>query len=367
MTGPADPALSLAKAQRDLLGIDATIAYDTVREGDMHRRVRELGVPALESLSLCTKGGLMRALADRRRLRSLASEHDVIHAHASHDHGLATLSVAATLPTRVIRSIHHPRSTKKRAFQKIAYHRTDGFLLVAEAHRAALAAAYPGIDPARMVVVPGAVDPDRFSDQKSGAELRRKFEIPSDAFVVGIVARFQPGRLQPLLIEAVARARRQTTADLWLVLIGKGETQIEIERAIARHALAGTTRLYGFRDEDLPEAIRSCDVTVLLKEGSDASCRAVLQSMSAGVPVIGAKIDAVEDALSGADLGRIVPRNDVEVLTRAILELSSLPADQLREMGARARRRVLERYTERIRAERVSAFYRQMIALPRAR
>jgi glycosyltransferase involved in cell wall biosynthesis len=356
MTGPADPALSLASAQRRLLGLDARIAFDSVRSGDMARKTKELEVPVHEELALCTKGGLLRALLDRKRLVELFGEYDLIHAHSSHDHGLASLARRRVKAARLVRSIHHPRSAERRAFQNIAFSRTDGFTVVAGAHRRLLLEGYPNIDPDCCVVVPGAVDPDVYSDRKSGAEMRKSFGIPEEAIVIGMIARFQPGRGQPTLIESIAAARASSGLDLWLVFIGKGETQGEIEAAVERFGLRERARLYGFREADLPEAIRSCDLTVLLKEGSDAGCRAVLQSLSCGVPVIGAQFPAIEEALEG--IGRVIQPGE---LASAIVELASLSKERRIELGQLCRRRVLDLYTERHRLKRVMTLYERLM------
>lgn len=358
MTGPADPALSLAAAQRHLLGLDVAIGYDTVRAGDMPRRVVQYDVPALERLALCTKGGLVRALADRRALAELGARYDVIHAHSTHDHGLAALAGKAPL---LVRSIHHPRSAARRWGQGWVFARTGGFFVPAEAHRALVRQNYPTLDAARVLCVPGAVDPAVFHPGLDGAAFRREVGLPAEAFVVGMVARFQPGRRQEVLIEAVARARASSGLDVRLALMGKGETQAEVEAAVVRHGLGEVSRLLGFRDADLGASIRACDVTVLLKEGSDAGCRAVLQSLACGVPVVGARYPAIEDALAGGEVGALVDGEDAEALAAAIVAEARLSPAARAARAAAARARVEARYTERGRAERVVAAYAEWL------
>lgn len=356
MTGPADPALKIAEMQRKILGHDAEIAYDTRREGDMPRRTQELGVPGRRDFGLTTKGGVRQALADRRLLVQAFADYDVIHAHATHDHGLAALARSKGARAKLIRSIHHPRSAQRRLFQSTIFARTDAFTVVAEAHRQLVLESYPSTSPERVFVVPGAVDPAQFEPARRGEELRRSLGIPAEAFVVGMIARFQPGRRQEVLIEAIAELRRRSGRDVWLALIGKGETQGALEGAIARAGLGATARLYGFRDHDLPEAIRSCDLTVLLKEGSDAGCRAVLQSMAMGVPVVGADFPAIREAIGEGVAGRLVGGEDSAELAAAIESLWA--PGLLSRLEAAARARVLERYTEEQRVRAVEAIYR---------
>lgn len=354
MTGPADPALSLAATQRHELGHDVWIAYDQIREGNMVEKVPLYDVPWIKEVSTCTKGGVLTAIRDRSTIRSLADDFDIIHCHSSHDHGLAALARGkATL----IRSIHHPRSARKRPFQSIAYRRTDGFIFVAEAHRQKFLDNYPWFNEGETTVVPGAVDTEWFTDNVDGRKIRDEFNISPDAFVIGMVARFQVGRGQNLLIEAFSRIRKRINRPLILALIGKGETQAEMKECVKRYGIEDQTRFYGFRDQDLPDAIKSCDVTVLLREGNDASCRAILQSLSVGVPVVGAKYAAIDDALKDTVFGRVIPPDDVHALENAILDLFESDLDAA---GKVAREVVLEKYSEISRAKAVDQFYERI-------
>lgn len=359
LTGPADPALGLARAQRALLGLDVELACDHLRPGNLIEKARAAGVPVVDALRLSTKGGLFDALADRRALRRLADEHDVVHAHTSHDHALAVLARGRA---KIVRTIHHPRSLARRGLQGWAYARTDGFVLVAEAHRARLAESYPFVDASRIVVVRGAVDVERFRPGLDGSALRAQHELPAGAFVVGMVSRIKPGRRHEVLLDAFMRARTHTPRELHLVFVGKGEGEPALKAAIAARGLGDVTHLYGFRDEDLPEAYASMDVSVLLSEGNDAGCRAVLESLASGVPVIGGRWPAIVDALDGELAGRLVDPDDVPALADALVEAASLDAPARAARARSARARVEARYTERVRAEAVVALYEQLLA-----
>lgn len=361
LTGPADPALGLARAQRALLGIDARIAFDRVRAGNMLEKSIASAVPVVDGFRLCTKSGLFSAFSDRKMLRRVARDFDVIHVHTSHDHAIAA---AAGARTSIVRSVHHARSAGRRGVQGLAYARTDGFIFVTEAHRARMVASYPSLDPTRMVVVPGAVDTDRFHPGVDGARLREQNRIPVAAFVIGMVARIKPGRRHDLLVEAFDRLRRLDLGDrLHLVLIGKGEGEGSVRKEISRRGLEGAAHLIGFRDLDLPEAIRMCDVTVLLAEGNDAGCRAALESLASGVPVIGARHPAIADALEGFGCGMLIPPDDVEALEAALAEVVRLDPRSYDAWRRAARRRALEGFTERLRVDRVRDFYERLATM----
>jgi glycosyltransferase involved in cell wall biosynthesis len=350
LTGPADPALGLARAQA-ALGIEVALACDQLREGNMVAKCEEAGIPIERSLQLCTTRPLS-IVGDRNRIRRLADEVDVIHAHTSHDHAIAAFARGRAL---LIRTIHHPRSTQRRGLQGWVYQRSDGLILVAERHRAQLLESYPSLEKGRTEVVPGAIDSDRFRSDASAGAIRSEHRIPDDAFLFGIVSRIKAGRGHDLLLSALTEV-----PGAHLALIGKGEGEPAVKQKIESLGLTGRVHCFGFRDADLVQAIRALDVSILLAEGNDASCRAVLESMACEVPVIGAALPAIRDALEGAQAGILIPPGDRGPLIAAMQELFESPPDRLRAMGAKGRARILERHTDRARGERVLAFYQRL-------
>lgn len=368
MTGPADPALGLARAERRWRGLDSRIACDRLRAGNLLEKARDAAVPIVDGLRLSTKGGTFDALADRRVLQNLARDFDVVHAHMSHDHALA---VAAQGKAIVIRTIHHPRSLGRRGLQGLAYRRTDGLVTITEAHRAKLLENYPRLDASRVEVLHGAVDADRFTPGTADGRRALRFaeRIPERAFVVGMVSRIKPGRRHDRLLEAFALAREKERGrrELFLALIGKGEGESQVRALADRLGIADATRFYGFRDADLPEAIASCDVTVLLSEGNDAGCRAVLESLACAVPVIGGRHAAIEDALGGEAGGLLVDPDDPEPIAAAIQAVAAMEPARYEAFRRHGRVRMLEDYSEQVWAERAAAFYERILARGPAR
>jgi glycosyltransferase involved in cell wall biosynthesis len=363
MTGPADPALTIAASQQRLLGWDVTIAFDQRRAGDMAAQTRAYGVPVDSTLVLCAKGATFAALGDLRRLRAASTRYDVIHAHHGHDHALAAVARPAG-GARLVRSLHHPRALAARLGQRLTFARTDAFTVVAEAHRRRLLDGYPSLARTPVAVMPGAVDLERFHPARDGAAARRALGLADDDFVVGMVARFQAGRRQEHLLQAIEGVRLRVGVAPVVVLIGKGETQPALEAEIARLGVGAHVRLAGFRGDDLPDYVRACDVTVLLREGSEAGCRAVLQSMACGVPVVGAELPAIVDAI-GDDgrAGWLVPEGDVDALAGALAEAWVMRGEPLRAMAREARARMEAGYSERARLERLTPLYTSARAL----
>lgn len=353
LTGPADPALGLARGQLEA-GVQVHIAFDTLRSGNMADKVRASGVPHLEGLTLSTKAGLRAAWSDRRRLAALARDFDVVHAHTSHDHALAWGIGSQTL---LVRSIHHERGCRRRGLQPWIYAATGGFILVAEAHRQQLLKAYKSLGSSRAVVVPGAVEVTRFRPEVDGAAVRAEMGFGPDRVVLGMVARIKPGRGHGLMLEALREARARCP-QLAVALIGKGEGVPEVKAQVKALGLEAHVAWLGFRDADLPQAIAACDATVLLEQGNDASCRAVLESMACAVPVLGAGHPAIADALVG-QAGLLFAPRDREALVGAMIQAATWSPAEREDWGRRGLARVLGHHTDAVRAQQVMRAYEQ--------
>lgn len=355
LTGPAAPALGLVRGLR-ALGVDAVLACDRERPGNLVEKAAAARVPVVDGSRLSARVSLRSVLRDWAWLSRQIGRCDLIHAHASHDHAMTSF-VADRVP--VVRSIHHPRSVVSRPFRSWLYERTAGFVVLSAGDRATLARNYPGVRNVPIAVVAGAVDVDRFRPDVDGAHLRAGAGFFVDDHVVGLVARIKPGRGHDRILAAFQEASAQD-ARLRLAFIGKGEGRPAVEAEVERRKLSSLVRFYGFRDDDLPHAIRSCDVTVLLESGNDASCRAVLESMACGVPVLGPDVPAVRQALTGEKGGWVVAGSEPSLWAQAMMDFFSRSRDERARMGRIARARVLAEFTDAHRARAVRSLYRRL-------
>jgi len=343
-------------------GHQVEVAVDGRREGDLRERLAAAGFPPRGDLALSTKGGPGPMLADAARLRRVARGFDVVHANFSHDHALAVLAVSRAGGTRVVRTVHSARSLRDRGLQGWLHRRTDGILAVCEAHAAVLRERFR-VPAGRVVAVRGAVDAEAFAPE--GPDLRAELGIPPGTPVAGIVSRVKPDRRHLELLDAfqVARAR---VPGARLVVVGRGEGLDEVREGVERRGLAGSVILAGYRrGPELAAAYRTLDLKVLLAEGNDGTCRALLEAMACGRPGVAWRFGAPAESIVDGETGLLAPEGDVAALGEAMAALLADPA-RARTLGAAARRRMRALYTEEARGAAVEAFLERVRTLPPA-
>lgn len=265
-TGPAEVMTQLALAQR-ALGHDVHVAVDRKRT---RTTSEELSVPRLEPLGLLAdvplelsvKSSPLAMLRDVRALHGL--EVDVLHCHFSHDHAVARLG--RPRGTRLIRSVHAPRSARW------AMPRADGFTVPMDS----LARKLLG---QRVLVLPALVGPE-FTPALDRVTVRHELGLPPGP-LVGMVSTFQVTRRHELALAAWPRLRARHP-DAQLVLIGDGPRQAEL---VAR---AGEgVHFVGYQSG--PAFIRhlqALDEVWILGLGNDWGARAAAQARACHVRVV---------------------------------------------------------------------------------
>lgn len=361
-TGPAEPVASLALALR-ARGHAVDVAVETAREGNLVERLRALGLTGPEGLALSSKSGPLAYLRDLRRLGALARGYDVLHANFSHDHVLALMALRRRAGRRVVRTVHSARSLREQAAQRVAHRASDGLVAVCEAHARALEERFR-IPPERILATRGAVDAAIF--RPGGPDLRAELGVAAGAPVAGLVARIKPGRGHDDLVDAF-RIVADRLPDARLVLVGRGEGEEAIRVRIAHRGLQRQVVFAGYRTgPELAAAYRTLDVVVLLAEGNDGTCRALLEGMASGRPGVAYRFGAPAESIVDGTTGLLVPEGDVPALAAALVELLGAPA-RARAMGAAARERMATLFTEEARGEAVERFLLRILALPPAR
>lgn len=352
-TGSAEPVIRLltglrARGHRVLLGLIAGDRFE--------QKAREAGLEPLPGLSLEVRGNPLRALADLRRVRqAIAAEGvDIVHAHHSHDHWLGWLARGRG-PTALVRTFHNSRAVRLGWPSTALYRRTDSLIAVSEgiAERGRRA----GIPPERLVRVEGVVDLDRF-ERADGAPIRKEFDL-AGAPVLGCVARLAPRRGHELLIHGF----RLLLADhprARLLLVGKGEARDHLEALVARLGLGREVLFTGYRDADLPDVLQALDAFALMGAGSDESCRAALEAMAAGRPVVGRRVGALPETVLHGVTGLLLDDDQPEAVAAALRALIAEP-ERAAAMGRAGRERARALYSAAAHAARVEEIYRAAI------
>jgi len=135
-----------------------------------------------------------------------------------------------------------------------------------------------------------------------------------------------------------------------------------LESLVTELGLAREVRFTGYRDADLPGVLQALDAFALMGAGSDESCRAALEAMAAGRPVVARRVGALPETVLHGVTGLLVDDDRPESVAAA---LGALIADPERAvaMGRAGRERARALYGSDAHAARVEAVYESALRL----
>jgi glycosyltransferase involved in cell wall biosynthesis len=349
-------------------------SLDLYRSEDPFRPARPLrdAIDATEFAIMCAAGfpePLAFSLRAWRELSARRKEFDVVHDNQCLGYGL--LAINRFLP--VLATVHHPLAVDRRTelagapgrlrrlslrrwyafigMQNRVARRLPRLLTVSNPSKAEISAEM-GIPGERIAVVPNGVDTTLFRPMPG---LRR---VPGR--VVTTASADVPLKGLVPLLEALSCVRAQRPAEL--VVVGRPRPNGEVSRTVDRLGLGGSVRFVSdIADAELVQLYAEAELAVVPSLYEGFSFPAV-EAMSCGVPVVATTGGALPEVV-GTDggSGLLVPPGDAPAMAAAIGRVLD-DGPLRRELGARGRERVIQRYSWRKTAEATAREYEALLA-----
>lgn len=345
--------LTLASEQIRRGDVPVILSMGDVRAGEKALEV-EAQRRKIDCETLRMHDGLNFALARRVVAAAEAQGADIIHSHGYKGNILLGLLPRAERRTPVITTLHG--WTAKRAFSKLGLYRfldqrvlsrLDGVVLVNDEMRQVRAVAR--LAPPAVTIPNGVTKPER---EDCGATLADSLAALRSrcARVFAVVGRLSPEKNVAGLLEALAALGNDT--NVGVAVLGAGPERAAIEQVIQRRGLASRVLLAGYV-ANARAALPQVDA-VVIPSFTEGLPMILLESMSAGVPVIATRVGDIPSVL--ADSGLLVPPGDVSALSGALSTMArELP--RYRELAALAAQRVMRDYGAPTMAERYARVY----------
>jgi glycogen synthase len=171
----------------------------------------------------------------------------------------------------------------RRAQETIVYRRSLRFIVLSRAFAATLEREY-GVDPARVRVIPGGVDLERFHPGSGRSAARAQLGWPSDRPIVVAARRLEPTKGIGALLDAAAIVRARVP-DVLFAITGTGTLADSLCARARALGLDGNVRFCGHvSDQELPVMYRAADYSIVPSNAWEGFGLAVLESLACGTP-----------------------------------------------------------------------------------
>lgn len=194
-----------------------------------------------------------------------------------------------------------------------------------------------GVDPARIRIVPNAVDGGELRRRLSASDraaARRFFGFDERSFVLASVSRLVEDKGHAHLIDAVASLRNEMPG-LGLLVLGDGRERASLEARVRRAELEDRVKLLGAAPDVVP-VLSAADVFVHPATHREGFGLSLAEAMVAGKPVIVTDIPAVNTIVTDRVNGLVAAPKSARSLAEAVCFLASHPAEA-RAMAERGR------------------------------
>lgn len=358
------PELKLGGAEKHVIrlaaglrkkGYEAGIAC-LFREGALAEEARGEGIP-LVCLNLPYRWNFATFLPLRHWL--LASRPDILHTYLFGFHFFAGLP-ARLLKVPVIvssrREIAEWQGIHHRMFESLGNFFVDSVVCCSKAvEKWTLKKEH--IQAEKLLTIQNGVDRVRFNPSQRNPALRRAFNIPANATVVGTVANMAVEKGYPYLLEA-ARQILKENPSVWFLFVGFGPLEREIKEKAA--GIPGHERIiFAGARSDIPDLISEMDIFVLasVREGFP---NVLLEAMAMEKPVVATEVGGIPEIIESGVDGLLVPAKDGQALAQA-LGLLLKDRQKAKELTNRGREKISRSFSLERMIDQYETFYLSLL------
>ena len=330
-------------------GYKVTAAFFYERDG-IHKKWQDVSLFKIVNLSNFQKkgGAFQNGLSILAGLFSLwqlilREKIDVIETF-THDSNMLALPIAwlARVPVRI--ATHHgvieglPR-WRERLHAWMVNHNI-AHKLVAVSERTYQIALLEGVQAERISVIQNGIQPMPF-EAEHRLEVRKDAGIGADDPFLLSVGRLVHVKAHEVLVSAMPAVLKEFP-NAKVGICGDGVLRGDLEAQIKSLGLEAAVKLFGAQN-NVAKFLSSADVFILPSR-SEGLPIALLEAMSAGLPVIATKLEGLGEVVLDGVHGLFAPVDDPEALAEVILKLLRDP-DLRARMGVSAKQRVNESYS----------------------
>ncbi len=369
------PALHVSYLARGLAehGYETTLVAGEIGRGEESMEFvaerADVDVVHLEGLSreLSPVHDLLATLRLARLIRRLRP--DIVHTHTAKAGAVGRLAVLLAGRRRpvVVHTFHGhvlrgyfgaAGSLLFRAIETLLARVTDSLVAVSPEVRDELVGL--GVAPeSRFTVVRLGIELEpRVRCDEDPADVRRRYGIGVDRFVVGWFGRMTAVKRTEDLLDTLA-ALRERGVDALLLLVGDGTDRDRLEQLAHGRGLAKSCLFVGYQ-EDVAPWYAVCDA-VVLTSANEGTPVTIIEALAASRPVAATSVGGVPDVVEDGVTGFLVRRGDTHALAER-LEILARDEQRRRSMGETGRDHVLERYAVSRLVDDVDALYRDLLA-----
>jgi glycosyltransferase involved in cell wall biosynthesis len=349
-------------AQEHLLGLvsrmdDARfdVSIVSLSHGSAVRKLQRAGFDVLvidEPDDAIAVGALAAHLVDVRP--------DVIHNHMYRAELVGTRAAIALgeighRRPYIVSTVHSSRvrSDEDREMLRLLTPQMDQLIAVSKMIEGKLEREGRTTAPVRLIY--NGVDLSSYDHTEPCCTLPEEYGMEPGSQIVGVVARLEPEKGHPTLLEAWPAVLR-AVPDAYLLIVGEGSRRESLE-ALARQLRIAHRVVFTGRRDDVPSVTAALDVAVL-PSYREAQGLSILEALALSRPVVASNVGGIPEMITDGVNGLLVPPHDADALAAALIRLL-LDHPLADTLGRRGHDMVHDRFCIDLMVDAVQAIYEE--------
>lgn len=217
------------------------------------------------------------------------------------------------------------------------------------------------IDPGAIAYCPNGIDATIHlkASPSVGQEMRQFLGIPASAPVLLTLGRFTPEKAPEAMLDIFARVHAVRPEAHYAIAGSRMTDDDEMGEMVRARGLDGCVHLLGVR-RDVAALLSGADV-FLLPSRVEGFPNALMEAMTAGVPVVASNVGGVPDLVRHGIDGFLHETGDVDGMAESVKTLLD-DAGLRARLGHAARQRILAEFSLQKLGDRVLQHYRHLLA-----
>ena len=242
----------------------------------------------------------------------------IVHTHSSVDSRIAGIA-AYICGVKVVRSRHISVPISKSFLTHWQYmHLADRIITSGSEIRKNMIIKNH-MNPDQIISAPAGVNTKQYNLNRTLSDIRSKYNLSEDIFLIGIVSVLRSWKGHKFLIEAI-EILRINIPEVRLIIIGSGPQEKIIKKLINHLKLDDYVLLAGHHADPAP-FFKAMDVMVLPSYYGEATSQVLPQAMLMGKPVISTNIGGLSEVVINNKTGLVVAPKDSNSIANAIEKL----------------------------------------------
>lgn len=246
----------------------------------------------------------------------------------------------------------------QRRFEEGVLQAADGVIVLSDYSKGHIRNLFPAVDLAKVRVIQGGVDAERFAPAQDRAGVRRQLGHDDSVYLV-TVRNLMPRMGLEQLVDAmeIIKTRGERVR---LVVCGAGPLQESLERRISNSGLDGVVELAGrVSDEDLVRHYQAADAFVLPTTAMEGFGISTVEALSTNLPAIGTPAGATPEILNAIDPRLLTSDTTAEGIAGGIASWLEWRSEE--QGTTRYRDEVLEKYAWPRVVEIIEDYYKEVL------